>query len=141
MRTRTLLLLAVGCGLAILAAGVAFLLMLAGGDEAPAPVPVGEVAHVGDVAVTVTGYDEAGGRATVALRIGGVDDPDGTDGFRLFAGTPRAPTGRGDADCTAVTVADRECTLTFDLAGAPGGSRVLRYQRGDDVVHWVLALP
>jgi hypothetical protein len=148
VRTRTLLLLAVGCGLAILAAGVVFLLGLAGvtDDAASELAAVGTEVTVGDVAVTVTGYEERQAAAIVSLRIGGVEDPDGTDQFRLVVGDEiRAPadvtTGStgGAPACGPVIVEPRSCVLTFELGDAPGGSRLLRYQRGDDSVAWELS--
>ena len=139
MRTKTLLLLAVGCGVAILVAGVAFLLMLAANDDEPTFVAVGQPARVGDVEVTVTDYAEAEGRATVSVRIGGVDDPDGAAAFRLaIPGERLAATGTGEDACGPITVADRACSLSFALDDAPGGVRILTYGRGDEVARWEL---
>ena len=92
VRTRTLLLLAVACGLVILAAGVVQLLRIAGQDE-PAPAAVvGEQVQIGDLAVTVEDFAEDDGRAVVELELGGVDDPDGTEEFRLVVpGASLAP--------------------------------------------------
>jgi hypothetical protein len=138
VKTRTLLLLAVGCGLAILAAGVVFLLGLAN-EDAPDLHSIGESVDVGDLHVTVTSYDEAGGTAVVSLRLGGVDDPDGSAAFALVvAGELLRPEPRGADACAATTVADDDCTLTFELGDAPGGSRVLRYERGDERAVWEL---
>ena len=83
VRTRTLLLLAVACGLVILAAGVVQLLRIAGQDEPTPAARIGEQVQIGDLAVTVEDFVEDDGRAVVELELGGVDDPDGTDEFRL----------------------------------------------------------
>ncbi len=140
MRTRTLLLLAIACGLAILVAGTVQLLRLAGEDEPAPPHTIGEVVHVGDLDVTVLSFTDTDGTATAHLRLAGVDDPDGIDEFRLVVpGTSLAPTGRGRDDCTGTTVATQECTLTFDTSDTSGSSRVLRYQRGDEVAIWQVA--
>ncbi|WP_117000708.1 hypothetical protein [Desertimonas flava] len=140
MRTRTLLLLAVGCGLAILVAGTVFLLQLANDDQQADFHAVGESVEVGDLHVVVDDYDETDDTATVSVTLGGVDDADGIDEFRLvLADASLSPVSGADGACTDTTVADQSCTLTFDLADdAPGGSRILLYRRGDDVARWEL---
>lgn len=140
MRTRTLLLLAVGCGLAILVAGTVFLLQLANDDQNADFRNVGESVAVGDLHVVVEGYEETDENATVAVTLGGVDDTDGIDEFRLVLADASLIPVRGiDGACAATTVAEQSCTLTFDLADdAPGGSRILLYRRGDDVARWEL---
>jgi hypothetical protein len=136
VKTRTLLLWALACGLAIMLAGAVFLFQLAGQDEVAAPIPLGEPVQVGDMTVIVVGANEAGGSLDVTIRIGGVDDPDGAAGFRLIAsGRPLAPDGGG---CAATTVAAAECTLRFDTSVADGTSRVLFYERGEQQERWVL---
>jgi hypothetical protein len=113
MKTRTLLLLALACGVLIMAAGAVLLVQL------------NRQADVLDVTIT----------------IGGVDDADGTSGFRLIASgdaaAPEAATAAGQ--CAATTIQRRQCTLRFDVAAARGDSRVLVYERGDDRARWVLA--
>jgi hypothetical protein len=145
VRTRTLLLLAVACGFVILVAGVVQLLRIASDGDADADESfheVGERVEVGDLAVVVESYDERGDSASVLVTLGGVDDPDGADAFRLVVpGRSLSPSGDGDDGCAATTIATRRCRLTFDTADAAGGARVLLYRRGDDVARWELALP
>ncbi len=137
VRTRTLLLLAVACGLAILAAGTIQLLRLANEDTSAELHAVGDAVRVGDLDVTVLSFTDTGGTATAELRVGGVDDPDGVDDFRLVVpGRSLAPTGQGTDDCAGTTVAMAECTVTFDTSAASGDGRVLLYRRGDDVARW-----
>ena len=98
MRTRTLLLLAVACGLVILVAGVVQLLRIAGQDEAGEFSALGAAVRVGDLEVVVDTYDESGGTAEVAVRLGGVDDDDGAADFRLVvpgADQPLEPAAGG----------------------------------------------
>jgi hypothetical protein len=137
VRTRTLLLLAVACGLAILAAGVVQLLRIAGQDEPAPAASIGEPVRIGDLTVTVDHYSERDDRGVVELSLGGVDDPEGTADFRLVVpGASLAPNGD---ECGGTTVAERTCSLTFPLGGTEGSSRVLLYRRGDERARWVLA--
>ena len=77
----------------------------------------------------------------VDVEIGGVDDADGADGFRLDVpgGAARArpdgrqPLRRDDGP------ACEPCTLAFRLGDDAGSSRVLLYQRGDERVRWDLS--
>jgi hypothetical protein len=144
VRTRTLLLLAVACGLVILVAGVVQLLRIAGQDGAAEFSPLGDTVLVGDLEVVVESYDESADTATVAVRLGGVDDADAAADFRLVvpgADEPLRPTGGGDAACGAVTVEAAECELTFDIGAAPGGLRVLSLERGDNRAQWEVTEP
>ena len=136
MRTRTLLLLAIGCGFVILAAGVVQLLRFAGQDEPPEPSALGAPVRVADMTVTVLDVTEVAGDLTVALAIGGVDDPDGADEFRLVV--PGESLQAADGSCAETTVETRRCTLSFDVGGTEGSSRVLLYRRGDERARWEL---
>ena len=140
MRTRTLLLLAVGCGLAILVAGVVQLLRIAGQDDPAAVVPVGQEVLVGDMSVTVETVSERPGSVLVDVEIGGVADDDGSGAFRLnVSGELHEPDPTAGNHCGATTVQVQPCTLAFRLDDDAGTSRVLLYQRGDERVRWDLA--
>lgn len=139
VKTRTLLLLALGCGLLIMLAGAIFLFQLSGQDDADASIPIGEPATVGDMTVAVEEATESGAVLEVMVSIGGVDDPDGADGFHLFAGVELSPEPAVEGDaCSATTVAEQRCVLRFDLSDAEGSSRVVFYARGDERAAWVL---
>lgn len=137
MRTRTLMLLSLLCGLAILFAGVALVVQLANRADVEPPRELGEEVSVGDMVVVVEGSSEAAGRHVVRIRIGGVDDPDGTSGFRMIAAARPAPLVES---CGATTVEVGPCELVFDV-GEPGGSRQLVYDRGDQTARWALQMP
>ena len=142
MRTRTLLLLAVACGLVILVAGVVQLLRIAGEDEAVDFSALHTPVQVGDLDVVVESYAESNGTAVVAVRLGGVDDEDAAADFRLVVpDAALTPTGDGDDTCGAVTVAPVACQLAFDIGDAAGGVRVLRIDRGDNSARWELVDP
>lgn len=141
VKTRTLLLLALACGVAIMLAGAVFLFQLATQDELAEPVPIGEPVEVGDMTVIVESAVETGGFLDVSVRIGGVADPDGALGFRLIAsGRPVRPdlAARGGS-CGATTPSVVECLVRFDTSVADGESRVLFYERGDESARWVLS--
>jgi hypothetical protein len=139
MKTRTLLLLAVTCGLAILIAGTVQLLRLADQDSATV-LGIGDSATAGDARVEVTALDEADGFAIVNVTLSGVDDPDGLQGFTLVgAGAVSSPTGDGAEACTEFTSAPHPCTLTFATAQMKTADRLLVFTRADQTVRWKLA--
>jgi hypothetical protein len=139
VRTRTLLLLAVACGLAILVAG-AVLLIRVTNQESTRAVGVGAVAKIGDMAVTVEHVDERPGVVLVAIEIGGVDDPAGADAFRLVVpGEVLLADATAGDHCGATTVQVQPCVLAFRLPADAGSSHVLLYQRGDERVRWDLS--
>lgn len=131
--------LSLGCGLAIMVAGLAFFVRLAGQDDVVPPVPLGDEVVVGDMVVVVAQADEAGGVLVVDVTIGGTADDDPADEFRLIAAArpvPLTSSTCGPSDTDLGT-----CTLTFELGAdlaAAGASRVLFYERGEDQARWVL---
>jgi hypothetical protein len=141
MKTRTLMLLALACGLAIMLAGAVFLFQLTTQDELAEPIPIGVPTGVGDMEVTVEAWEEEGRSLLVTVRIGGVDDSDGGNGFRLIAaGRPLVPERIDDEGvCRATTVEVESCVIQFDVSSADGNSRVLFYDRGDEQARWVLS--
>jgi hypothetical protein len=138
MRTRTLLLLSVGVALAILAAGGVFLFQLSTGTATVEPAAIGEAVTVGDVQVTVLGVEEADGRLSAEVDLGGVEDA--VDSFALVTGDRRlAPlSAPAVGRCTGITEARQRCRLEFDVSAADGSSRVLVLRRGDEQRNWVL---
>lgn len=142
MRTRTLLLLAVACGLVILLAGGVQLLRLTGDEHTADDVlAVGATAVAGDLSVTVVAAAESEGSMVVTLRLGGVDDPSGIDGFRLVVpgvviSSVEEPAAAGR--CATVTVASQTCDIAFVTTEAQGSARVLLLRRGEDQRRWSL---
>ncbi|MCU1366716.1 MAG: hypothetical protein JWN39_2355, partial [Ilumatobacteraceae bacterium] len=138
VKTRTLLLLAVGCGLVILVAGGIKLLFIAD-DKVPSHLAIGQSATVGDMAVHVVSVARTGDQTIVDITISGVDDTDGATTFFYGVGaakelrpvTPEDHTVRACA-ATRVTTATT-CALAFDTAVAAG---VLRYERGGEKAFW-----
>ena len=141
MRTRTLLLLAVSCGLVILIAGSVFFLRLANQETQVPLLVIGSTGSAGDATVTVEDVDSTESALVVTLTLGGVDDAGGLDGFSLVApGRRLAPdTGSTAAgSCTGFTVAEVTCTLSFPTDGLTGTDRQLLWIRAEDQVRWKL---
>ncbi len=141
MKTRTLLLLSVGVGLAILLAGGVFLFQLSNETASVEPAALGEAVSVGDVGVTVVGVSETATLLGVDVEVGGVDDS--VDSFVLVTGDRRLDPLSAPADgrCTEITEAPQRCRLDFDISAAEGSSRVLILRRGDEQRNWVLSEP
>ena len=141
MKTRTLLLLSVGVGLAILLAGGVFLFQLSTESAAVEPAAIGEAVSVGDVDLTVLDTTEGAALLAIDVEIGGVDDLDGIDSFRLITGDRRLDpvTAPADGRCVEITVEAQRCRIEFDVSAADGSSRVLVLRRGDEQRNWVLA--
>jgi hypothetical protein len=150
VRTRTLLPLAVACGVAILAAGVAQFVRLTGQDEPARPAAIGVPVEMGDLTVVVGDVLEDAGAVAVEVELSGVADPDAAAGFRLVVpGAALAPSAEVSSAtapapgfapaCTGSTVAAQRCTLWFELPADPGTARVLVLRRGDEQVRWELS--
>jgi hypothetical protein len=137
VKTRNLLLLALACGLAIMLAGAVFFVQLATQDDVEPPVSIGDPIRVGDMSVTVDGADEVGGVLRVDITIGGTEDGDPTDDFRLIASARPVPLA--STTCGPSTPTGESCTIEFDVSGIDGVSRVLFYERGEDQARWVLS--
>ena len=153
MRTRTLLLLAVSCGLVILVAGTIQLLRISN-QKTTAALAVGDTGTAGDAVVTVDAISERDGLMVVSVTLSGVDDPDGLDGFTLVGVDAVSKPANGTAgdttpddttaddttadECTGFTVAPVECTLTFVTDGFITSQRQLLFLRAEERVRWNL---
>lgn len=138
MKTRTLLLLSVVCGLAVLLAGTLQLLRLAD-QKASETLAIGEEGRAGDAVVVVDDYSENATRAVVTVTVSGVDDPDGIEGFVLAnVAAVVPPLAEGTEACTALTRQTTTCTLTFATEGFEGSSRQLVFRRAAEQVRWKL---
>jgi len=139
MRTRTLLLLAVTCGLAILLAGGIQLLRLAN-QETKEALGVGDKGTAGDAVVVVESIAEGDGVITVTVTLSGVDDPEGLEGFTLV-GVPKPVDVIADAAadaCTGFTIEAVTCTLTFPTDEFTTRDRQLLFIRAEEQVRWRL---
>ena len=137
MRTRTLLLLAIACGLVILLAGGIQLLRVNGQQQTAKLLATGETGKAGDVTVELVSSSIADGNLVAVVRIGGVDDRNGLDGFTLVGPGKVLPVTT--SDCDGITVDQADCALTFATTGMQGTSRQLIFHRADQQLRWVLA--
>jgi len=137
MRTKTLLLLAVGCGLIILLAGGIQLLRVGGQQQSTKVLATGQPGKAGDVTVALVSTTVGQSDVTAVVRVGGVDDPDGLDGFTLVA--PGKVVAVTRSDCDGISVASVDCALTFSTTDLQGTSRQLIFHRADQQLRWVLA--
>lgn len=147
MKTRTLLLLTVTCGLAILVAGAVLLLRLSNLDEPNPALSIGDSAQLGDAVVVVNDYEATDGAIVVTVTLSGVDDPDGDNGFTLIAPgeaisadpPAEATDSSGLPVCSGFTVEPVKCLLRFTASGLEGTDRQLLFQRAAESVRWRLA--
>jgi VCBS repeat-containing protein len=141
MKTRTLLLLAVSCGLAILLAGGIQLFRLSNQETPNPPLAIGQTGTAGDVKVTVDGVDVSATDFVVTITVEGVDDAQGLDGFSLVAPNKRvAPLVVADdpSACSGFTIEQVTCTISFPADALTGTARQLLLIRAEDQVRWKL---
>jgi hypothetical protein len=133
-----LLLLSVATGLAILLAGGAWLLLLVQEKDTVESTAIGETVTVGDVEVAVHGTAQNGALFSIDITVGGVDDLDGVESFRLVTGQQELlpMTAPADGRCTELTESPQDCALEFDVDAAEAPNLVLLLRRGEDVARW-----
>ena len=138
MRTRTLLLLAIGCGLAILLAGGIQLWRISNQDETTL-LAIGDTGHAGEANVKVVGYRPGvDGFDVVDIALSGVDDPQGLQGFSLRAPGDTYSVSSDRSTCVALTVEPSFCELAFAVARTDEQDRQLVFTRGGETVVWDL---
>lgn len=137
MRTRTLLLLAIGCGLVILLAGGIQLLRVGGQEQTAILLSTGEPGKAGDVTVQLVSSSVEASDLVAVVRIGGTDDPEGLDGFTLVGPGKVVPVGT--STCAGITLDTVDCELRFATSSMQGTSRQLIFHRADEQLRWVLA--
>ena len=149
MKTRTLILLAMACGLAILVAGGAFLWrVIANKDELTVPDirGVGESQQVGPVTATPTTFTITGDTVRVDVHLESVEPlGDAGTGWALLVDgdleAPLAVAPGGTPGCAGTALASGQpldCSLAFR---AGDGDRYLGYAVGDVQRQWKLEPP
>ena len=143
MKTRTLLLLAVTCGLVILLAGSIKLFGI--GEERQAKhLTVGQSDTIGDMKVTVVSVKRELGLILVSVTLVGADDANGATTWNLGLGTdanlaPVATPPEAGAQCAATKATQpTSCVLAFVTSKTLG---VLLYERAGETRRWDIDLP
>ena len=143
MKTRTLLLLAVTCGLVILLAGSVKLFLITE-KSPPAHLAVGQSATIGDMKVSVVSAKRELDLMLVAVTLVGADDPNGATTWKLGLGTdanlaPVATPPEAGAQCAATKATQpTSCVLAFVTSKTLG---VLLYERAGETRRWDIDLP
>jgi hypothetical protein len=138
MKTRTLLLLAVTCGLVILVAGSIKLFLLTDASP-PAHLSIGQTTKIGDMTVTVLSAKRTNELTLVSVRLVGADDSNGAATWVFGAGTtanllPVPPPGTAGPACGATkATVPTTCVLAFRSTDPSG---VLRYERAQEHRYW-----
>jgi hypothetical protein len=138
VKTRTLLLLAVGCGLIILLAGSIKLFLIADDDSA-SNLAVGASGVVNGMTVTLESVQRTADQTLLGVSLVGLDDPYGARRFEFGIVGERlkpnlAASDDGGDTCGATSeVSPTHCVLVFDTTVAPG---VLIYERDEDHLRW-----
>jgi hypothetical protein len=145
VKTRTLILLALACGLAILLAGGIQLLRISGSkDKASTVLALGQAADVGGVGAVVDAAQTVGDQLQLTVRMTpgpGVTLADAESGWALLAGGklrgPIAPSaGTAVMPCHGVAVASGQTTRCIVAFPAGGESPYASYAHGGHQRQW-----
>ena len=137
MKTRTLLLLSLGCAIVILAAGIGLFVRLGTNDVTAAPSEFGDRVEVGDLQVVVSSASREGLMQRISFKVSGIDDREVTDSVAVISGG--VPLNAEPNDCVAVINADTSCEIEFVLSTETSEPAVLIVTRGEERGRWVLA--
>jgi hypothetical protein len=129
MKTRTLLLLSVACGLMILLAGGVKLFQVATDRTDVEVLSLGEAAMVGDMDVTVMSIENTDSGVVAVVEMSGVAGAEVLDGWSML--------GDGELSDPSGAVADGggviRCSLRFPAVDA---EQYVAYQRGGELRRW-----
>ena len=140
MKTRTLLLLSVGCGLLILLAGGIKLFQVAS-DRTDVPVlALGDEALIGDMTVVVTAFESTPAGVEVSVEMSGVSGAAVLEGWTMLGdgelSDPSAAVAEGACDGSTLVPGNGEtvrCVLRFPVVEA---EQYVAYQRGGELRRW-----
>ncbi len=137
MKTRTLLLLSLGCAIVILAAGIGLFVRLGANDATTFPSEFGDRVEVGDLEVLVSNASREGLMQRISVTVSGIDDREVTDSFAVISSG--VPLNAEPNDCVAIAQADTSCEVEFVLSTETSEPAVLIVTRGEERGRWVLA--
>ncbi len=137
MKTKTLLLLSLGCAIAILGAGIGLISQVFSSRDVFDPIEYGVTAEVGDLQIAVTQAERSGDRQSIEVVVWGLDDDSVTDSFVVVSGREEIPAEPND--CSSSVEEQHSCEVEFVLPTATTEPAVLLVTRGEERVQWVLA--
>ena len=137
MKTRTLLLLSLGCAIVILAAGIGLFVRLSANDATTVPSEFGDRVEVGDLQVVVSNASREGLKQRISVTVSGIDDREVTDSFAVISSG--VSLNAEPNVCVAVIDADTSCEIEFVLSTETSEPAVLIVTRGEERGRWVLA--
>ena len=137
MKTRTLLLLSLGCAIVILAAGIGLFVRLSANDATTVPSEFGDRVEVGDLQVVVSNASREGLKQRISVTVSGIDDREVTDSFAVVSSG--VSLNAEPNVCVAVIDADTSCEVEFVLSTETSEPAVLIVTRGEERGRWVLA--
>lgn len=137
MKTRTLLLLSLGCAIVILAAGIGLFVRLSVNDATTVPSEFGDRVEVGDLQVVVSNASREGLKQRISVTVSGIDDREVTDSFAVISSG--VSLNAEPNVCVAVIDADTSCEVEFVLSTETSEPAVLIVTRGEERGRWVLA--
>jgi hypothetical protein len=140
MRTKTLIMWSLVCGVVILAAGGFKLLQIAADDATVEFLAAGVEAEVGGATVAAVSLRDEPGATYVTVSMAGVDAGDAVASWRLLAlGVVHQPGSVAAADggpCAATVQSSATCVLEFP---ATEGVRTVAFLRGGVQRQWTLS--
>jgi hypothetical protein len=137
MKTRTLILWSLVCGVIILVAGSIKLFQVSTDDSAVEFLPFGQAVTVADMEVAVVSLSIDTQNTFITVTMTGPDGADAREGWRIVVGdrvlSPvNAPIGTDD-ECTTIPATPVTCVVAFPPADT---SPVVAYLRSGDQRQW-----
>ena len=136
MKTRTLILWSLVCGVIILVAGSIKLFQVSTSESTVEFLAFGESATVADMDVTVESFDTTTGNLLARVTMSGPDGADAREGWRIIAGDRvLSPVDAADVpdQCTITGATPVTCVITFPLVD---GTPAFAYLRAGDQRQW-----
>lgn len=137
VKTKTLLLLSLGCAIAILGAGIGLVFRIGSSGDTSTPSEYGVTAEVGDLQVVLTNSERSGNRQYIDVDVWGVNEETVVDSFVVISGGDQI--SAEPSNCASSVEVQQSCEIVFVLATDAAGPAVLLVTRGEERARWVLA--
>ena len=137
MKTKTLLLLSLGCAVAILGAGIGLVFKIGSSGDASTPIAYEVDVEVGDLNVSLLSSERLGDRQSISIEVLGVNDDLIMDSFVVISsGEQVSPEPNM---CASSVEVKQVCEVEFVLPAETAEPAVLLVTRGEERARWVLA--